>query len=300
MNPLVLPLNIGKDDSFRVSWNNRFFVAKGAIVLPKRILNDNDAQEVLKESQFVLKLTEFKSSLRSKLLSSLANKNPAESATDSEVFGFVMKINITEGRVECIEDARKTITRGSTESVNFLGDSAEPLTLNDDERNSLLGAVNKALTAQILEAVRQPFVPFASALSESWKERDLKSIQADKLVPYQMLFPNSQPIERFVDGERYVIDDLYCTNPACSCTDVTCVVLKFLPSSGTEVAWGGFKWNIESDKFRPLPQFTHKFNASEWFKQFSTTSAFDLKLLLSRRQAFMRTEYIAARRAVRS
>jgi hypothetical protein len=171
--------------------------------------------------------------------------------------------------------------------------------LDDRERQDLLRALDQSLTPVVLDSIRQPFVAFDASLSESWKDRDLQSIQADKLVPFQMLFPNGQPIERFADGERYVIDDLYCTNPTCTCTDVTCVVLKFLPTSGTEVAWGGFKWNIESDKLKPLPQFTNKFNASEWFKQFNAASAFDLKLLLSRRQKFMRSEYLAARKALR-
>lgn len=299
MNPLVLPLNIGKDDTFRVGWNGRYFQAKGALVLPRKITTTFDANEIIENTQFVVKLTEFKTALRSKLLAALSD-SPVKQPAQTEVFGMVAQINIKEGRVIALDDVRRAVGTGSDESIDFLSDAAEVLTLSDAERQTLITSLNQALTAPVLESLRHPFVPFSENLSTTWKDQDLKSIQADKLVPFQMLFPNGQPIERFSDGERYVIDDLYCTNPNCNCTDVTCVVLKFLPNSGTEVAWGGFKWNIEADKFRPLPQFSNKFNAAEWFKQFNAASAFDLKLLLSTRQKFMRTQYIAARKAVRS
>jgi hypothetical protein len=178
--------------------------------------------------------------------------------------------------------------------------TAEVLPLEGAEKETLAKAFNSALTAPVLDALRQPFASFAPELSQSWKEMKLSGIQADKLVPFQMLFPSAQPIERFVDGERFVIDDLYCTNPSCSCSDVTCVVLKFDPASGQEVAWGGFRWSTDTEKLKVLPQFSSKFNASEWFKQFDIASAVDLKLLLSSRQQFMRTEFIAARKAARS
>lgn len=296
MNPIVLPLNIGKDDTFRIAWKNRYYQAKGALVLPRKITTTFDAAEILESTQLVLKLTEFKTALRSKILATLSDSS-AGAQTQSEVFGLIVQVNIKTGKLNSIEDARKAVSANPSENIDFLSDAAQVLNLSDAEREELAKSINASFTPTVLEALRQPFIAFAPELSTTWKEQDLKSIQADKLVPFQMLFPNGQPIERFVDGERYVIDDLYCTNPSCNCTDVTCVVLKLLPASGTEVAWGGFKWNIESDKFRPLPQFSNKFNASEWFKQFNAASAFDLKLLLSSRQKFMRSEYIAARKA---
>lgn len=298
MNPLVLPLNIGKDDTFRVSWKNKYFKATGALVLPHKINTMEDAQAFLSDAQLVLKLTDFKSDLKSKILATLS-QTPAPTQSASEIFGLVVRVNIKEGRVNSVEDVRVTGT-GSNGAVNFLEENAQVLTLDETEQQNLIRALNQSLTPVVLESLKQPFIAFEPELSDGWKEQNLQSIQADKLVPFQMLFPNGQPIERFVDGERYVIDDLYCTNPSCNCTDVTCVVLKLLPASGTEVAWGGFKWNIEADKFRPLPQFSNKFNAAEWFKRFNAESAFDLKLLLSSRQKFMRTQYIAARKAARN
>lgn len=298
MNPLVLPLSFGKDDTFRVSWKNRFFTARGALVLPRKITTELDAQEILESTQLVVKLTEFKDALRSKLLAALAPQQD-EKKPGAEIFGAVLQVNIKTGKVTAVDDLRRTHAEGGSESANFMADVAEVLAPSDAERDELIVSFNRALTAPVLEALRQTFVPFSEEFSDAWKQQDLRSIQPDKLVPFQMLFPNGQPIERFVDGERYVIDDLYCTNPSCNCTDVTCVVLKMLPASGTEVAWGGFKWNIEADKFRPLPQFSNKFNASEWFKQFNADSAIDLKLLLSSRQKFMRTRYIAERKALR-
>ncbi|MEN9810246.1 MAG: hypothetical protein RLZZ488_1813 [Pseudomonadota bacterium] len=298
MNPLVLPLSIGKDDTFRVSWKNRFFTARGALVLPRKITTELDAQEILESTQLVVKLAEFKDALRNKLLAALAPQNE-EKKSVAEIFGVVLQVNIKTGRMTAVDDLRRTQAEGGGESADFMADDAEVLALSDAERDELIVSFNRALTAPVLEALRQTFVPFSEEISDAWKQQDLRSIQPDKLVPFQMLFPNGQPIERFVDGERYVIDDLYCTNPSCNCTDVTCVVLKMLPASGTEVAWGGFKWNIEADKFRPLPQFSNKFNASEWFKQFNAASAIDLKLLLSSRQKFMRTRYIAERKALR-
>jgi len=298
MNPLVLPLSIGKDDTFRVSWKNRFFTARGALVLPRKITTELDAQEILESTQLVVKLAEFKDALRSKLLAALAPQNEGKTAA-AEIFGVVLQVNIKTGKVVAVDDLRRTQSEGGSESADFMAADAEVITLSDAARDELISSFNRALTAPVLEALRQTFVPFSEDISDAWKQQDLRSIQPDKLVPFQMLFPNGQPIERFVDGERYVIDDLYCTNPTCNCTDVTCVVLKMLPASGTEVAWGGFKWNIEADKFRPLPQFSNKFNASEWFKQFNAASAIDLKLLLSSRQKFMRTRYIAERKALR-
>jgi hypothetical protein len=211
----------------------------------------------------------------------------------------VARVNIRSGKTLQIEDLRKTKATSSLEQVDFMSESAEVLQLSDDESKALMKALDASLSAPVLEALRQPFASFDPALSTSWKEKDLSEIQADRLVPYQMLFPNAQPIERFVEGERFVIDDLYCTNPKCSCTDVTCVVLKFDPASGQDVAWGGFKWTSDADKFKTLPQFSSKFNASEWFKQFDKTSGMDLKLLLTSRQAFMRNEFIKARTEAR-
>lgn len=301
MNPLILPLTLGKDDTFRVSWKKRFFQAKGALVLPQKMTRTSEVLSAIENLQFVVRLTEFKSALRSKILSTLAEPTPSNGSTaETEVFGVVTQINLKTGQVISIEDARRAVTQGPAEAINFMSESAQVLTLSDEEKAELLNAFNCSLTAPVIDALRQPFVAFCPELSETWKEQNLSSIQPDKLVPFQLLFPNGQPIERIVDGERYVIDDLYCTNPQCSCTDVTCVVLKFLPMSGTEVAWGGFKWNIETDKFKPMPQFSNKFNAAEWFKQFNAALGFELKFLLSSRQKFMRNQYIAARKAAKN
>lgn len=298
MNPLVLPLNIGKDGTLKLSWKNRYFLAKGAIILQHKISTEVQALAALENSQLVLKLIEFKTSLRSKMLEALSSqRNTTPSKND--FFGLVAQINIKKGLLSAIDDVRRASTENASDSADFLGDSAEVLQLTETERQELITALQQALTPQVLEAMRQLFVPFCTELSETWKDQNLSSIQADKLVPFQILFPNSQHIERIADGERYVIDDLYCTNPKCSCTDVTCVVLKFLPSSGTEVAWGGFVWNSETNKFKTLPQFSNKFNAAEWFKKFNTASPIDLNLLLKTRQKFMRTQFISARQALK-
>lgn len=295
MNPLVLPLNIGKDDSFRLSWNRKLYRAKAALVLPRKLTTTTDVQEVLESAQVVIRLSEFAGSLREKMLATLANK--AELTNHSvDVFGAVCRVNIRTGEVTEIEDLRIAKTENGSEHVNFMSESAEKQTLTSDEIGILKTAIEKALNPVVLEALRQPFVSFESDLSQGWKESDLSQIKADKLVPFQMLFPNSQPIERFVDGERFIIDDLYCTNPTCPCTDVTCVVLKLDIASGQEVAWGGFKWSADSEKLKTLPQFSTKFNASEWFKQFDLASGVSLKFLLRSRQAFMRSEFISERK----
>lgn len=298
MNPLVLPLNIGNDDTFRLTWKSRMYKAKAALVLPRKLTTLTDVEEVLEGAQVVVKLTEFAGDLRSKMLSTLSDA-PQRSKSTVEIFGLVARVNIRSGKSLQIEDLRKTKAASSLDQVDFMGEESEVLRLDDEESNVLKKALDASLTAPVLEALRQPFACFDPNLSTSWKEKDLSQIQADRLVPYQMLFPNAQPVERFVEGERFVIDDLYCTNPKCSCTDVTCVVLKFDPASGQDVAWGGFKWTSENDKFKPLPQFSSKFNAAEWFKQFDKASGFDLKLLLTSRQNFMRKDFINARQAIR-
>lgn len=298
MNPLVLPLNIGKDDSFRMSWKSKLYRAKAAMVLPRRLTTDTDVHEVLESIQLVLRLSEFAGSLREKMLAALASPQKAHQ-NNVTVYGVVCQLNIQRNTVVAIEDVRQVITSSGSEHVNFMSDEATLLSLSEEEKDTLKRAITDALSPVVLEALRQPFVSFDPTLSVSWKEQNLSQIKADKLVPFQMLFPNTQPIERFVDGERFVIDDLYCTNPSCPCTDVTCVVLKLDQASGQEVAWGGFKWSSDSEKIRTLPQFASKFNASEWFKQFDLTSGVSLKLLLRSRQSFMRTQFIAARKDAR-
>lgn len=296
MNPLVLPLNIGKDDSFRLSWNRKLYRAKAALVLPRKLTTATDVEEVLESAQVVIRLSEFAGSLREKMLATLASKDK-QTSHSVEVYGVVSKVNIRTGDVIEIEDVRLAKTENGSEHVNFMSELAEVKQLSDDEKDILKAAIKVALNPIALEALRQPFVSFEPRLSEGWKDSDLSQIKADKLVPFQMLFPNTQPIERFVDGERFVIDDLYCTNPNCPCTDVTCVVLKLDVASGQEVAWGGFKWSSDSEKIKVLPQFSSKFNAAEWFKQFDNASGVNLKLLLRSRQSFMRTNFISARKS---
>ncbi len=299
MNPLVLPLNIGKDDSFRLSWNRKLYRAKAALVLPRKLTTSMDVDEVLESAQVVIRLSEFASSLREKMLATLATKEN-QTAHIVEVYGIVSRINIKTGEVIEIDDLRLAKTETGSEHVNFMSEAAEVKQPTDDEKEILKSAIQSALAPVALEALRQPFVSFAPDLSQSWKENDLSQIKADKLVPFQMLFPNTQPIERFVEGERFVIDDLYCTNPSCPCTDVTCVVLKLDTASGQEVAWGGFKWSSDSEKIKVLPQFSSKFNAAEWFKQFDLASGVNLKLLLRSRQSFMRTSFISARKTLQT
>lgn len=296
MNPLVLPLNIGKDDSFRLSWNRKLYRAKAALVLPRKLTTATDVEEVLESAQVVIRLSEFAGSLREKMLATLASKDK-QTSHSVEVYGVVSKVNIRTGDVIEIEDVRLAKTENGSEHVNFMSELAEVKQLSNDEKDILKAAIKVALNPIALEALRQPFVSFEPRLSEGWKDSDLSQIKADKLVPFQMLFPNTQPIERFVDGERFVIDDLYCTNPNCPCTDVTCVVLKLDVASGQEVAWGGFKWSSDSEKIKVLPQFSSKFNAAEWFKQFDNASGVNLKLLLRSRQSFMRTNFISARKS---
>lgn len=296
MNPLVLPLNIGKDDSFRLSWNRKLYLAKAALVLPRKLTTATDVEEVLESAQVVIRLSEFAGSLREKMLATLASKDK-QTSHSVEVYGVVSKVNIRTGDVIEIEDVRLAKTENGSEHVNFMSELAEVKQLSNDEKDILKAAIKVALNPIALEALRQPFVSFEPRLSEGWKDSDLSQIKADKLVPFQMLFPNTQPIERFVDGERFVIDDLYCTNPNCPCTDVTCVVLKLDVASGQEVAWGGFKWSSDSEKIKVLPQFSSKFNAAEWFKQFDNASGVNLKLLLRSRQSFMRTNFISARKS---
>lgn len=299
MNPLVFPLNIGKDDTFRMSWKGRLFKAKGAVIFPRKLTTRTDIDEVVESTQMVIKLQEFSNALREKMLATLSPEK-IQGESETQVYGLVIRVNIVTGKVVQIEDVRTVKSKGKAEQLDFMGDAAQVLELTPDEKILLENAINASLNATVLEALRHPFVSFQPNLSETWKEQNLKGIQPDKLVPFQMLFPNAQPIERFVDGERYVIDDLYCTNPTCSCSDVTCVVLKFDHASGQEVAWGGFKWATDTEKFKVLPQFSSKFNASEWFKQFDLASGIDLKMLLSSRQKFMRSEFIAARKAARA
>lgn len=299
MNPLVLPLNIGKDDTFRLNWKRKLYRAKAALVLPRKLTTTTDVHEVVDSAQVVIRLSEFAGSLREKMLTTLG-KSEKQTPHSVEVYGVVCRVNIKTGVVTNIEDVRRAQTENGSEHVNFMSESAEVQNLSTEETNILKSSIETALKPSALEALRQPFVSFEPALSESWKESDLSQIKADKLVPFQMLFPNTQPIERFVEGERYVIDDLYCTNPSCPCTDVTCVVLKLDLASGQEVAWGGFKWSSDTDKIKVLPQFSSKFNAAEWFKQFDLASGVSLKLLLSTRQTFMRTDFISARNQLKA
>jgi hypothetical protein len=298
MNPLILPLTFGKDGSFKIAWNKRLFFAVGAIILPHKLTSTDDVENTVTNAQLVFKLTEFKSSLRNKILGTLGGVEQTAlkmQTPPTEILGLVTRVNIQTGTVLAIEDARTVTGDGAEGHGNFLDESAKVLHLSASDEDELKSALNQSFTPQILDVLRQPFVAFHPELSDSWKNRDNGSMEEGSLVPFQMVFPQLEPIQRTVDGETFFIDDLYCTNLQCNCKDITCVIIKTLPESRTQVAWGGFRWNTETDKFKALPQFHNKFNPSEWFKKFNAASGFDLKMLLIQRMKFMRTEVAPAR-----
>lgn len=298
----IIPIELKSDESARLSWQGTYYALQAAIVLPKQVTTEQEALDDAHALTLAIRLVPFRSQLRTKFLATLGGDAALANASNERVtvFGLLVKVNLESGEVLEVSDVRKMESIPASEAYAFNPELSVPVVLGAEQAAALKASLAPPLEKGLLEALRQPFASFLPRTTSLWKTMPLEANRADRMVPYQALFPQSLLIERTVDGTRYVVDDLYCTKPGCPCSDVTCVVLKLDTALGQEVAYGGFSYNVETQKLKQLPQFPGKFNAQEWFKQFSKNSPFDLNLLLRTRHRFMRTDFIAERRTKRA
>ena len=304
--PLVFPIDLKSDETSRLTWNGIYYSFRAALFFTQQAHTADEIRDIARNVHVVLKLVPFKSELRSKFLASLAPEMPGAGEKPDTIYGMVVTANLETAEVVSFADVRRLSNVPVSQDTGNTSEQSEIISLPEGDLGQLRQGLQEAFQKGLLQILREPFASFLPELTDQWKSAPIvvqksqanqKGQKADankeSLVPYQMVFPQAIPIDRIVDGTRYIIDDLYCTKPSCPCTDVTCVVLKLDQENGQEVAWGGFTYNLENRKFKPLPQFPSKFNASEWFKQFSKQHPFDLDAVLKSRFQFMRTQFIA-------
>ena len=300
--PLVFPIELKSDETSRLTWNGVYYSFRAALFFTQQAQTAHDICEHARNIHLVLKLVPFKSELRSKFLASLAPEKLGAGETPDTIYGMVVTANVESGEVLGFADVRRLANVPVSQDTAGTSAESEIISLSESDIAQLRQGLSEAFQKGLLQILREPFASFLPDLTEQWKsapvvvqKKNTKDGPKETLVPYQMVFPQAIPVDRIVDGTRFILDDLYCTKPGCPCTDVTCIVLKLDQENGQEVAFGGFTYNLENAKFKPLPQFSAKFNASEWFKQFSKNHPFSLEAVLKSRYQFMRTQFIAER-----
>lgn len=319
---IILPIDPPRSEDARLTWNGKLFSVKGALCLDGRPESVDELQGLLQQATVVLKLTPFKAEFRSKMLSMLGSGNE-EARPDVEIWGLVLTADLLAGKLGVHEirrthqPAEKSAPQADdaqgTDDTAFLPDEfrrtsvgskvgeggaesalGETQDTSSQLMSTLVTAALEYVQSKCGEFMRQPFVAFFPALSDSWKTRPIEG-KSENLVPFQALFPYAIPMEKEIDGEVYVLDDLYCAKPGCPCTEVTCIILKQDFKNNVETAWGGFKYNTATQKLKALPEFPGKFNTSEWFKRFSKDYPLPLDLVLKARFEFMRGDFIKER-----
>jgi|GEM_PF-663579 len=302
---IVLPLELSADEG-RLSWNGTYYALSAALCLAGRAESLAQVETMRRDALLVVKLVPFRDKLRSKMFALLADEADTQAASaamgagggidaSKPAWGAVLGLSIADGKITRIDDIRKAMPRaGALPGEEFDPTAAESVALPDADKESLRAVVQTHLEKVLMPYVRDPFASFAPGEVTGWEERIPRNRKTDALVPFQSVFPDSFPIDLAYEGGEYFLDDLYCTTPACPCTDVTCIVLKNDPRSGQNAAVAGFKFQVESGKVKAMSEFPGKFNPSEWLKRFSRAHPVSLDLVLTSRFAFMRKQYIAA------
>lgn len=279
-----IPLVIKDDNLKKVTLLGALHTAECVLLVGSKLESKVDVENYLKNAHILIKLTPFKSSFRAKMLASL---KPEEVET-AVLVGAECSLNLFTR-----ESAVHNISKRRMEVNSEAEEEGEEIILSDSEK----AAVQKSIedfTKKIAPIVGEMFISFVPEASP-WREKSFSHLSKERLTPFQGAFPEALEIRRGVDDSMYILDDLYCTKPACPCTDVTCVVLKF-DGEGPETAYAGFTYDIESKKFKLLPNFPNKLNAKEWFKKFDAEFPLGLEATLASRFHFMRKEFMAVRK----
>jgi hypothetical protein len=289
----VIPLAPLSEEASKISWKGKLFSPEAALVLPGRARTLEHIQIVTSNTLLVLKFVPLKDAFRSKLLGALGGSTSTPTA---EIWGLTAKLNPQTATLEKILELRKA-TATATEDGRFMANTDQTVieTLSQEEESALVAVLSKHIKDHLAGMIQEPFAAFSSESYSAWKTKPLQEMRPERLLPYNALFPFALPIERELDGAAFFLDDMYCTKPACPCTDVTCLILKIEPDSGKEVAWGGFRYDVNTGKLKVMQDLPSKFNAQEWFKQFSLAYPFDLTLTLESRYRFVRNDFLKAR-----
>ncbi|APJ03630.1 hypothetical protein [Silvanigrella aquatica] len=286
-NPVYMQLNVGANEANRLYWHGQYYSLEVVLVFPKQVESKDEMQKNLELSTLVLKLTPFKNHFRAKMLASLTSQ---ENVQQSNIIGLTVTINIRTLKILEILDTREIATTLDGEgSGSIQRDESHQIKLSDKENSSLIEALEKLAEGNLMPHLRQPFISFfPDFVDDQWQERIPKRQKKSALVPFQAVFPYAGSIERSFENKMFAMDDLYCVNPECDCSEVTCVVLTFDPETGREITHGGFKYNLDKKTFKAIPNFPSSFNSQEWFKQFSKQNAIQLQLAFQARYDFLR------------
>lgn len=254
----------------RIEWEGRNFSATayyGFAVTPK---NQAELVACANEVLVTLECRELAKDFRNKLLHALGAPQAAEAAAQAQHPDLVVSFKL------------------APESGNYTFYAAEPA-FSAGEKESFTLAARKALAAEQLGALREFIGSFHPDFAQ-WRNALLQRKKADEsLIGARQLLPGSLPFLAEVKGEEWEMEDLYCVNQKCPCTDVTCLLFRFDPESGQQVLWGGFRYDVANGKFKPAKHVPDaKFNAQEVFKRFSQNFPLPLELLLPARFKNMR------------
>lgn len=282
-----LPLNLTATEAHRLHWNHQYYSVDGVLLVPQQLTTMDDVQAYARNASVVLKLTPFQNQFRAKMLSRLQGNNHP---TESVVFGVTLSVDITTGKLlEVLNLSQVSANLNEEGDAHLDPNKSVVVKLTDAEHNEFVTSLQALLETKMRPHLTQPFLSFLPELRPSEWRKDLpKQKEKGSLLPFQVPFPFSAHIERMHQDTSYLLDDMYCVNPACDCNEVTCIILSFDPNSQKEIVHGGFKYHLEKKSFKSMPNFPTQFNAQEWFKQFSTGHVFDLPFLFKSRYDFLR------------
>ena len=135
--------------------------------------------------------------------------------------------------------------------------------------------------------------PFAGFHKEWLPKLGAQQLSDKYLFSYSKILSAAPPLlEEIQNKERrmFALDDLYCLNTACPCTDVTCLVRETSPAAhAPPVIVAGFRWNTNTKKLKPIEHLDIKCNPSYWFNRFEQSSFLPLSFLLRYRHETLRS-----------
>lgn len=256
-------LNTQATQSNRAVLNGVYFSVDAFLLFQNQIQTEQQAYDYAQNALLEIHLLPFQDEFRLKMLHALGQKK--EENTQEKSIVLQLRVNLFE----------KKALEISSNGTAFLSE------------------LEKYVFEKLEIHLMQPFSGFFPDTIDkvAVQENHRKQKKQNRLIPFQSLYPFSGTISACVksDDDVYLLDDLYCMNPACDCNEVTCIAFSFDPSTGKEIVHGGFKYHLLKKTFKILPDFPSKFNAQMWMKTFSENHFIDLPLLFSKRYSFLRS-----------
>lgn len=255
-----IPLNLEPTGANRLNSGNKYYSVRAHLQFSEQLKTVEQVNNYLKNALLFVELTPFYDDFRAKMLSQLKEGTEAYPV---EKLQIQLSIDILQKKV-------LQIHTGKTDLGQIL---------------------EEAIKTTMSQSLEIPFFTFNNGLQSYDKSyRKNKHYQENNLTSFSQLFPSTNPIEREFKNKSFILEDLYCVKKNCDCNNATCIIATFDESSQKEVIFGGFRFDLEKQGFKPLPDLPTQFNAQEWFKKFSANSPFDLSLLLKSRYDFLRRE----------